>query len=581
MIGDARLAKKMAKKLETRSRKPERCFLLLLLCLLLLMFDLWATPPWATAVGGWEQKEQKQQRKKEDKERQRSKKKELGEVYKKWLNEDVLWIITDDERAAFNKLETDDEREQFIEQFWLRRDPNPDTEENEYREEHYRRIAYANERYSSGIPGWKTDRGRIYIMFGPPDSIESHPSGGSYDRPYWEGGGTTSTYPFEIWFYRYIPDVGSGIEIEFVDPTLTGEYHIARSPDEKDALLFVPNAGLTLAEELGLASKADRPYFSPGNRENYPMMSLRAQDQPFERLQLLANLQRPPRVKFSDLATIADAKLEVEFDILPFHLRTDFLRVTDTMINTAFTVLMENQDLSFKNNGGYNEAAVNIHGRIRSVTGRRPQIFEDVVTQRYTEDVFDQGVKQKSIYQRQVTLSPGHYVIDLVIRDINSGRTGVVHHGFEVPKYAEGQLATSSLIIAERIEPLHGRIAAGPFVMGNLKVRPSVNSIFKRGEPVGVYMQIYNPGIDQTTLRPARTVEYVLLRDGREVLRVPEDGQNGLTKFTTQQIILGRMIPTESLAAGTYTLKVRITDSVNQQTIEPTATFTITEPKSN
>jgi GWxTD domain-containing protein len=538
--------------------------------------------PSLTVAGPVQDKQEKQDKKKQDdKERQRSRKKELGEVYKKWLDEDVRWIITDEERTAFNKLETDDEREQFIEQFWLRRDPNPDTEENEYKEEHFRRIAYANERYSSGIPGWKTDRGRIYVTFGPPDSIESHPSGGSYDRPYWEGGGTTSTFPFEIWFYRYIEGVGSGVEIEFVDPTMSGEYRIARSPEEKDALLFVPNAGLTLAEELGLASKADRPFFSPGNRERYPLMGMRAQDQPFEKLQLLANLQRPPRVKFNDLATIADAKLEVETDVLPFQMRVDFLRITDTAIVTVFTVMMENLDLSFKNNGGFNEAAINIHARIRSVVGRRPQIFEDVVTQRYGEDVFDQGVKQKSIYQRQVTLPPGNFVVDLVIRDINSGRTGVVHHGFNVPKYGEGQLATSSLILAERMEPLHGRLAAGPFVMGNLKVRPNVNSIFKKGEPIGVYMQIYNPSIDQTTLRPAVDIEYILLRDGREALRLREDGQNGLTKFTTQQIILARQIPTDALPVGTYTLKLRITDRINQQTIEPTATLQITDRKEN
>ena len=132
---------------------------------------------------------------KERKKKEAKLRKELEGPYRKWLNEDVGYIITDEERQAFKRLQTDDEKQQFIEQFWLRRDPTPDTAENEYREEHYRRIAYANERYASGIPGWKTDRGRIYITFGPPAEIESHPSGGTYERPYEEGGGTTSTYP--------------------------------------------------------------------------------------------------------------------------------------------------------------------------------------------------------------------------------------------------------------------------------------------------------------------------------------------------------------------------------------------------
>src|SRR5271154_7065311 len=182
----------------------------------------------------------KQRKKQEEKLR-----KELETPYKKWLNEDVVYIITDEEKTAFKRLSTDDERQQFIEQFWLRRDPTPDTEENEFKEEHYRRIAYANDHYPSGIPGWKTDRGRTYIVFGPPDEIESHPSGGTYERPFEEGGGTTSTYPFEKWRYRYIDGIGNDINIEFVDTTMSGEYHMSMDPSEKDALLYVPNAGLT------------------------------------------------------------------------------------------------------------------------------------------------------------------------------------------------------------------------------------------------------------------------------------------------------------------------------------------------
>src|SRR5258708_27162263 len=188
------------------------------------------------APAGLAQKKNKDQGQ-DPSEKPRNVKPELKKAYKDWLEKDVAYIITEEERKAFKKLETDEERENFIENFWRRRDPDPDTEENEYREEYFERIAYANEHYASGIPGWKTDRGRIYITFGKPDSVESHPSGGNYDRPSYEGGGSTTTYPFETWFYRYLAGVGSGIEIEFVDPTGSGEYHIARSPNEKAPLL--------------------------------------------------------------------------------------------------------------------------------------------------------------------------------------------------------------------------------------------------------------------------------------------------------------------------------------------------------
>lgn len=187
-------------------------------------------------------------------------KKELESPYRKWLDEDVVYIISPEERHSFLHLATNEEREQFIEAFWQRRNPDPDSPENTFKEEHYRRIAYANEHYASGIPGWKTDRGKIYIMWGPPDEVDSHPTGGNWDRPMDQGGGSTQTYPWETWRYRYLEGAGLGenVELEFVDPTSTGEYHITMDPSEKDALLHVPGAGLTDREAQGLSSKSAR-----------------------------------------------------------------------------------------------------------------------------------------------------------------------------------------------------------------------------------------------------------------------------------------------------------------------------------
>jgi GWxTD domain-containing protein len=167
---------------------------------------------------------------KQKKAKEKQLRKELEGPWKKWLNEDVFYIITDEEKAAFKRLQTDEEKQQFVEQFWLRRDPTPDTEENEYKEEHYRRIAYANDHYASGIPGWKTDRGMIYIKYGPADEIESHPSGGSYERPQEEGGGETSTYPFEQWRYR------AGWNRHQRDHRICGYHHERRVPHDDGPL---------------------------------------------------------------------------------------------------------------------------------------------------------------------------------------------------------------------------------------------------------------------------------------------------------------------------------------------------------
>ena len=298
--------------------------------------------------------------------------KEGDKIYKDWLNKDVRYIITKEEKKAFEQLKTDEERENFIENFWRRRDPNPDTEENEFREEYYERIAYANERFASGIPGWMTDRGRIYITWGKPDSVESYPTGGYYDRPTYEGGGSTTTYPYEVWFYRHLDNVGDGIEIEFVDPTGTGEYRIARSPYEKDALATVPGAGLTTSEQLGIGNKADRGI--GGN--NYT----REQDNPFRRMEIINNLQRPPQVKFSDLQQDLTDSPVIDNNPLDFAMRVDFFRQSDDRVITAFTIQTDNKELVFESVGGLPTARMNIFGRIMAVSGKRSGIFEDSVT---------------------------------------------------------------------------------------------------------------------------------------------------------------------------------------------------------
>jgi GWxTD domain-containing protein len=523
-----------------------------------------------------------QDKEKKPKEPTAKQKAELKSVYKKWLDEDVLYIITDDERKAFKALKTDEERDQFIEQFWLRRDPDPDTPENEYKDQYYERIQYANEHYTSGIAGWRTDRGRIYITFGKPDEIESHPSGGSYDRPSYEGGGNTTTYPFETWWYRYIEGIGSDIEIEFVDPSGSGEYRIARSPDEKDALLYVPGAGLTLAEQLGMSNKADRIGGYAGYAgQRSQLFGGRAKDQPFERLQLLADLQRAPATRFPDLRVKAELP-EIASDILPFSVRTDFFRLGNETVATSFTVQFDHTDLSFKNQGGIYSAQVNMYAKLTSLSGRSAGSFEDTVqTGRFSEDQLPLAQSQKSVYQKNVALPPGRYKIDVVARDITSGKTGILHHSFEVPRYQEKQLATSSIILAATVESLDNRaIPAGQFIIGRYKVKPYVSAIYKPGQNIASFLQVYDAEMDQATLQPALKVEYIVSKGGQEIVHILEDGKSkqGLVDLKGQQLVLARSIPIADklIEPGTYTLTVKVTDLVTQKVVTPTVQFTVT-----
>lgn len=501
----------------------------------------------------------------------RKTKEERARIYKDWMSKDVRYIITPEEKKAFDALKTDEERENFIENFWRRRDPNPDTEENEYREEYYERIAYSNEHFTSGKPGWMTDRGRIYIAWGKPDSVESHPMGGAYDRPSYEGGGSTTTYPFEIWFYRNLDGVGSGVEIEFVDPTGTGEYRIATNANEKDALLFVPGAGQTTAEALGLANKSDR-ISGINNGNNYG----REQDSPFRRLEIRTALQRPPSVKYGDLQTslIGDSPI-IDNNPLDFDLRVDFFRQSDNRVITTVTLQAENKELVFEDIGGIPTARMNIFGRITAVTNKRAGIFEDSVTTNATSADLAETKQQKSVYQNAQALEPGTYKVQVVVRDVASGNKGIRSLGFTVPNYDDKDLSTSTLILASKLRTTTDSDIGGRFVIGNAKVIPNLSGVFKKGQEVGIYMQVYNAKIDQTTLRPAVDVEYVLTKNGKELLVQKEDW-SGLSD-SGQRLTLARLLPTAEMAPGDYEIKIKIKDNVGSDVriIEPKAKFTI------
>jgi GWxTD domain-containing protein len=504
--------------------------------------------------------------------------KELDKPFEQWLKQDVVYIITDEEKASWKRLNTAEEREQFIEQFWLRRDPTPDTPENEYKEEHYRRIAYSNEHFASGIPGWKTDRGKIYIMNGPPDEIESHPSGGSYQRPQEEGGGTTSTYPFEKWRYRYIEGVGQEIIIEFVDTTMSGEYHMTMDPSEKDALLYVPNAGLTDLESMGMASKTDRFNRTDGTHLGTSMGGTPASMGEFERLEQFAKLQKPPAVKFKDLETVVESK--VTYNLMPFQTRTDFIKITNDTVLAAVTVQLSNKDLTFQNKEGLQHAAVNIFGRVSTMTRRVAQTFEDVVTVDVPAELLPSTLERKNVYWQALPLRPGRYRLNLVVKDIQSGNMGTLEKAIIIPSFDDETLATSSLILSDKIEKVATKdIGKGQFVIGSTKVRPSVNETFKKSDHMGIYMQVYNMEPDEKTHRPSATIQYNLTKFGApadskalfEATEKTEDMPGG----SAQQLTLEKILPLESLAPGKYTLRVKVTDNIANKTISPSASFTV------
>src|SRR5437899_908091 len=354
----------------------------------------------------------------------------------------------------------------------------------------------------------------MYIMWGPPDEIESHPTGGTYDRPMEEGGGSTSTYPWETWRWRYLEGIGENIILEFVDPSGSGEYHMTMDPSEKDALLHVPGAGLSLMESMGMASKADRFTRSDGTNLPTTMGGQPASMNEFNRLELYAKVNKPPEVKFKDLEAVVTSR--IVRDQVHFNWRTDYLKVTNDTVLVPVTIQIPNSQLSFQSKDGIHSATMNIFMRVSTLTGRVVQTQEDPVSKDFPDSLFQQSLKLQSIYQKAIPLRPGLYRLDMVIKDVQSGNIGVVNTRLQVRRHEYEKLDARSRILSDQIEHVPAKqIGAGQFVLGSSKVRPRLEGDFT--DRLGIYLQVYNLKSDDKTHKSSATFQ-VTVKKGDQAM---------------------------------------------------------------
>ena len=514
--------------------------------------------------------------------RQKELRQELSSTYKTWLNQDVAWIISDEERNAFKNLTNDEERDAFIEQFWLRRNPNPDSPDNEFREEHYRRIAYANEHFAAGKPGWKTDRGHIYISFGKPDSIDSHPSGGSYERPMDEGGGETSTFPFEVWHYRYLEGVGDNIDLEFVDTCQCGDYHFTIDRSEKDALLRVPGGGETLYEQMGKASKADR---FKGGLENLGTgpMSAGQESKEFDRIELAAKLFAPPPVKFKDLESFISEHKLITGPIFPFDVRTDFVKVTEDTVLVPITIQIRNKDVTFTTKDGVSKGVVNILGKVSTITHKTVQTFEDTVEITEPSELLPKTLEGQRLYWKALPLRPGSYRLDIGVKDVNNpDHIGIFAQSISVPKYDDEKLETSSLILASRMERVPSQaIGTDKFVIGNTYIWPRVSTNpvtpvkFTRDQHLNCWMQVYGLGMDDKTKSNSATVTYEIRDTASDKLLLATSEASKDISAHSDQLTMERSVALAGLQPGKYKMTIRINDAISGHEIAQSAPFVV------
>ena len=339
----------------------------------------------------------------------------------------------------------------------------------------------------------------------------------------------------------------------------------------------MPGAGLTLSEQMGLTTKADRFRRTDGTRMGTPIggaQSIRYNQ--FERLQLYANIFKPPAVKFKDLEAIVNST--IDYNTLSYDVDVHFVRVTNSSVLTGITVLLRNGDLMFKEESGLHKAVANVFGRITTMTRRVQSTFEETVSIQTTAERMHQEVDRSSVYNKSVPLAPGMYRLELVVKDLVGETMGTYRTALRVPEFDDEALATSSLIIADKIERVPIRsLGTGQFVIGSSKVRPRIDDSFKREEKMGIYMQIYNLGQSEETSRPEGNVTYQITRlDSPEelLLNFTED-VNSIRGASSRQVVIEKLLPLQSLEPGEYRLSLLVQDDIKNESLAPTATFKV------
>jgi len=396
-----------------------------------------------------------------------------------------------------------------------------------------------------------------------------------------EGGGETSTFPFEQWRYRYLEGIGQEVIIEFVDTCMCGEYHMTMDRSEKDALKYTPNAGLTLWEQMGMANKADR--FNGTNWEQLGVspMNNDLQVKEFDRLEQFAKLQAAPPVKFKDLEEVVTHKISV--NLMPFDVRADFVKVTSDTVLVPITIQIKNRDVTFQNKEGIERGTVNIFGRVTTLTGKIVQTFEDTVQVDVPVELLPKTAENSSVYWKALPLriSQNRYRLDVVVKDVNGDRTGSWTHAIVIPDFNEDHLSNSSLIIADQMEPVAAKnVGTGNFVIGQMKVRPRVAPSdgkpisFKRNQKLNFWMQVYNLSVDEKTHKPSATIEYnVTDANNKPIIHTVESTDT--MGNVGDQVTLQKTLSASNLQPGLYKIEIKVNDKLSKQTVDPTATFAV------
>jgi GWxTD domain-containing protein len=481
---------------------------------------------------------------------------QLSPAYQAWLSQDVVYNITREERSVFLKLANDAEREQFIEEFWVQRNPDRDSLENVFEEEHYRRILFANEHFGTFVPGWKTDRGRICILWGPPDEIEARPAGGKCPGGPEPDGTASTKLPWDTWLYRYLEGFGADVKLDFVywkdaeKDLPMGDYVLTTDPCEAAVSRMSPGPAIFTLEKAQDSSTSQS-----GTAEKTP------------RLELVVKAQRAPTVKFKDLEAVTSSRI-VRKQIDVRH-QIDSLRATDFAAVVSFTIEIPEKQISLQASDGTRIGQAEVFGRVLDEANNRiVEMFEATVSRERLDSAGTPAPDSWASYQTFRTLRAGVYRLELAVKDVVSGNCGTATTEFAIPQYNGGELAASSLILGDRTESEFAMKSGMP------EVRPRPSGEVASGGKLDVFLQAYELSVDEKSNGNNASIVYTVRTDGRDVWREvstsEELGQRG------EEVTIERSLPVASMEAGKYRLQIEINDHVKGRIVSREADFTVT-----
>ncbi len=310
-------------------------------------------------------------------------------------------------------------------------------------------------------------------------------------------------------------------------------------------------------------------------------MSQELQSQEFDRLDTYAKLQRPPAVKFKDLEEVVTSK--VRYNLLPFEVRADFVRVTSDTVLVPVMVQVKKKDVTYVNKDGVQRGTLNVFCRVTTLTGRIANTFEETIQDDEPAELLPKILDNASVYWKAVPLRPGRYRFDVVVKDVNGDRMGTWSKGVLVPDLSDDKgLTSSTLILADVMEKVPSKsIGTGMFVLGSTKVRPRMDGAdgspakFDRNQKLNFWMQVYNLGMDEQSKKPSAQFEYDIVNAAtkKPVLHAIETSEQVGT--AGDQVTLEKSMPLASLEPGMYELTVKVNDNISKQSISPTAKFVV------